>query len=127
MQRRLVIADDSPEMRWLVRAAAGEQFSEIVEAANGRDLLWTLLRGEIKARCLPERQVVVTDMCMPGYDGLDVLEAWREQHPTHPAILITAFPDDTVRERAEKLGIVMLAKPFSTATLRRVLRDVCDD
>jgi CheY-like chemotaxis protein len=117
-------------MRWLVRAAAGDEFSEIVEAVNGRDLLWTLLRSELKARCLPQQQVVVTDMYMPGYDGLDVLEAWREQHPENPAILITAFPSEAVRARAAKLGVVMLAKPFSTATLRRVLKDVtygCDD
>lgn len=125
-----MIADDSAEMRWLVRAAVGAEFSEVVEAANGRELLWTLLRSELKARCLPERQVVVTDMCMPGYDGLDVLEAWREHHPENPAILITAFPSEAVRARAAKLGVVMLAKPFSTATLRRALQDVtygCDD
>ena len=122
--KRLVIADDSAEMRWLVRSAVGEQFSEVVEASNGRDLMWTLLRAELQSRCLPTRQVVVTDLCMPGYDVLEVLESWRELHSDNPMILITAFPSEAVRQRAASLGVVILAKPFSTAALRRVLHDV---
>ena len=121
IRRRLVIADDSPEMRWLVRSAVGAEFAEVVEAADGRELFWELLRS---SRTHGENQVIVTDLCMPTYDGLEVLDAWLDLNPRVPTILITAFPSEAVRERAAQLGAVLLAKPFSTATLRAAVRVV---
>jgi CheY-like chemotaxis protein len=125
VHRRLVIADDSAEMRWLVRSAIGDDFHEVVEAADGRELFWTLLRTSFVARD-PEHDnlVVITDLCMPGYDGLEVLDAWRDlEHPV-PTLLITAFPSDAVRARAKEIGVAVLAKPFSTAALRLALREL---
>ena len=125
VHRRLVIADDSAEMRWLVRSAVGGDFHEVVEAADGRQLLWTLLRSSFVAgHAEHEDLVVITDLRMPGYDGLEVLDAWRELERRVPTILITAFPSDTVRARAKELGIAVLAKPFSTAALRQTLREL---
>jgi CheY-like chemotaxis protein len=124
---RLVIADDSNAMRSLIREALAGDFHEVIEAEDGRDLFWTLLRENFAAPpgAVP-RPVVVTDLCMPGYNGLEVIEAWRELQPNTPVILITAFPSDTVRERAARLGAVMLAKPFSTQALRTLVREITD-
>jgi CheY-like chemotaxis protein len=121
---RLLIADDSSEMRSLVRETIGHAFSEIVEARDGRDLMWQLLRSELTQAT--DEQLIVTDLCMPHYDGLDVLEAWRELYPDHPTILITAFPSDDVRARAAKLKVTMLPKPFSTTSLRRAIQEATD-
>lgn len=115
----LVIADDSAAMRWLVRAAVGKDFAAVVEVADGRELFWTLLRSSFASQ---PHQVVVTDLCMPEYDGLDVIAAWRELQPQSPAIVITAFPSEEARRRAAAAGAVMLAKPFSTADLREAVR-----
>lgn len=123
---RLVIADDSNAMRSLIREALAGDFHEVIEAEDGRDLLWTLLRENFSAPpgAAPPRPVVVTDLCMPGYNGLEVIEAWRELQPNNPTILITAFPSDAVRERAARLGAVMLEKPFSTQALRTLVREI---
>lgn len=121
---RLLIADDSSEMRALVREAIGHAFSDVVEARDGRDLMWLLLRSELTRA--PGDQLIVADLCMPHYDGLSVLEAWRELYPTHPTILITAFPSDDVRERAAQLKVTMLPKPFSTTSLRRAIEEATD-
>jgi CheY-like chemotaxis protein len=120
-RRKLVIADDSSEMRWFVRSAIGSQFREVVEAANGRELLWTLLRSRIASRDLDYRDLVITDLCMPAYDGLEVLDAWRDREHRVPTILITAFPSEEVRQRAKELKVMVLAKPFSRAALRQAL------
>ena len=125
-RRKLVIADDSPEMRWFVRSAIGSDFREVVEAANGRELLWALLRSRFSARDLDHRDVVITDLCMPAYDGLDVLDAWRDREFRVPTILITAFPSEAIRQRARDLNVVVLAKPFSRAALRQALQDVTE-
>ncbi|HSD87459.1 MAG TPA: response regulator [Kofleriaceae bacterium] len=123
--RRLVIADDSPAMRWMVRSAVGAQFDEIVEASNGRELFWLLLHDSFAS--MQRDLVVITDLVMPTYTGLDVLDAWDELEPRIPTILITAFPTETVRSRAEKLGVGLLAKPFTTMALRRALEQVRRD
>jgi len=118
--RRLVIADDSAEMRWLVRATIGSRFDDVVEAADGRALMWQLLRASFH----DQRDLfVITDLAMPGYHGLDVLDAWRELERDAPTVVITAFPSLAVRERAARLGVVVLAKPFSTAALRATIRE----
>jgi CheY-like chemotaxis protein len=123
-RRRLVIADDSPEMRWFVRSAIGAEFREVVEAVNGRELLWTLLRSRISKTDLDHRDLVITDLYMPGYDGLDVLDAWRDREARVPTIVITAFPSETIRQRAKDLKVVLLAKPFTRAALRQALHEV---
>jgi len=125
--RRLVIADDSAEMRWFVRSAIGAEFREVVEAADGRELFWTLLRSGFAEKELDRRDLVITDLCMPTYDGLDVLDAWGDLEQRVPTILITAFPSDAVRKRAKELGVPLLAKPFSTAALRKAVREVSRD
>jgi CheY-like chemotaxis protein len=122
-RRRLVIADDSREMRWFVRSAIGGEFREVVEAANGRELLWTLLRSRFSAKELDHRDLVITDLSMPAYDGLEVLDAWQDRAASVPTILITAFPSAAVHQRAKDLGVIVLAKPFSRAALRQALRE----
>ena len=122
---RLVIADDSAEMRTLVREAIGDDFREVIEVSDGRQLFWTLLRSDFRGGS--ERDLlIVTDLYMPAYDGLAVIDAWREVYPKAPAILITAFPSDEVRRRASELGAVMIAKPFSTAELKRAVHEITE-
>ncbi len=120
--RSLVIADDSAEMRQFVRNAVGPAFDDVVEVCDGRELFWTLLRARFTADQPPDI-VVITDIAMPAYNGLDVLDAWDDQVAI-PTIVMTAFPSDAVRARAEQLGVALLAKPFSLARLRRIVQDV---
>jgi FixJ family two-component response regulator len=51
---------------------------------------------------------------MPGMSGLDLLSHVRSSGNNVPFIFITAFPDESVRARALKVGaICFLAKPFA--------------
>jgi len=117
---RLVIADDSAEMRWLIRAVLGDAFLEIAEAADGRELIWQLMRSR-RGRGPQGKPalVVVADVFMPTYDGLQVLAAWQDGVPVVPLVVITSFPDADTRARAEALGAEFLPKPFARAQLRR--------
>jgi FixJ family two-component response regulator len=61
---------------------------------------------------------VVADVQMPGMSGLDLLTHVRTQGNAVPFIFITAFPDESVRARALKVGaICFLAKPFAGPVL----------
>lgn len=65
-----------------------------------------------------ESACVVADVQMPGMNGLDLLEHVRIQGNEIPFIFITAFPDESVRTRALKIGaICFLAKPFAGPVL----------
>jgi CheY-like chemotaxis protein len=119
--RKIVIADDSPEMRWLVRSVVESDFDEVVEVADGRQLLWELLRSSFASNETATAAVIIADLAMPAYSGLDIIDVWRDLNPTTPTILITAFPSEAVRVRAAQLGAVVLAKPFSTSALRDVI------
>jgi FixJ family two-component response regulator len=57
---------------------------------------------------------VVADVQMPGMSGLELLNYVRTRGNDVPFIFITAFPDESVRARALKVGaICFLAKPFA--------------
>jgi FixJ family two-component response regulator len=61
---------------------------------------------------------VVADVQMSGMSGLDLLTHVRTRGNDVPFIFITAFPDESVRARALKVGaICFLAKPFTGAVL----------
>lgn len=61
---------------------------------------------------------VVADVQMPGMSGVDLLTHMRGQGYNTPFILITAFPEDSVRERARRAGAIgFLAKPFAAPDL----------
>jgi FixJ family two-component response regulator len=61
---------------------------------------------------------VIADVQMPVLSGLDLLTLMRAQGYRAPFIFITAFPDESVRDRALKAGaIAFLAKPFAAPTL----------
>ena len=61
---------------------------------------------------------VVADVQMPGMSGLDLLTHVRIRGNGVPFIFITAFPDESVRARALKVGAIgFLAKPFAAPVL----------
>jgi FixJ family two-component response regulator len=61
---------------------------------------------------------VVADVQMPGMSGVDLLTHMRAQGYNTPFIFITAFPEDSVRDRARRAGAIgFLAKPFAASDL----------
>jgi len=71
------------------------------QARDGRELLWQLLR----AAYIEDHSLFVI--------GFEL-----------PMLLISAFPDDTVRAQAAKLGVLLLAKPFTSAQLRAAVAEL---
>ncbi len=115
----LIVADDSADMRALVRSTLHRDYPDVIEAADGRQLFWHLLRTSfVTSGAARGRLVVIADVCMPAYDGLDVLDAWHDGAALVPVVVITSYPDDRVRARVERLGGILLPKPFSRTSLR---------
>ena len=67
---------------------------------------------------LKDASCVIADVQMPVMSGPDLLTLMHAQGYRVPFIFITAFPDESVRDRALKAGaIAFLAKPFAAPTL----------
>ena len=119
----LIVADDNAHMRWLVRATFRDHFTDVVEASDGRELFQQLLHASLTRK--DSEVVVITDIRMPAYSGLDILDTYDElgYHPT--TIVMTSFPDADAYASAERAGGVLIPKPFATADLRRVVEHAC--
>ena len=71
---------------------------------------------------------IVADVNMPGMRGLDLLRRMRSHGHKTPFIFITAFPEDSVRDRALKSGAVgFLAKPYSAPDLIKCVETAVRD
>ena len=121
--RTLIVADDNAHMRWLVRTTLRDQFDDIVEVADGRELYRQLLHFSMTREA--GDVVVVTDIRMPAYTGLEVLATYDDlgYHPT--TIVMTAFPDADAYALAERAGSMLIPKPFATAELCAVVERAC--
>lgn len=61
---------------------------------------------------------LITDVQMPGISGIELLKRLRASGHGFPVIVITAFPDVSLRDRAKQLGAWgFLPKPFDQAAL----------
>jgi two-component system response regulator (stage 0 sporulation protein F) len=120
----LVIADDSADMRWLIRTALTDSFDDAIEVADGRELFWTVETLLAKHRPSDPRVLVVSDIYMPVYSGIDVLEAWQDRDWPFPLVAISSFPDAELRRRIRAIGGVLLPKPFTTRELRETVNHV---
>jgi FixJ family two-component response regulator len=81
----------------------------------------------LQSPLLNDSACVVADVQMPAMSGLDLLTHMRAQGYAAPFIFITAFPEESVRDRALKAGaICFLAKPFAGPALINCLKAALD-
>ena len=77
----------------------------------------------LASRFLPETACLVTDVNMPGMTGVELHRHLVDTGYAIPTILVTAYPDDDVRDRALKGGVLCyLSKPVDDDYLERCLR-----
>jgi FixJ family two-component response regulator len=77
----------------------------------------------LASRALPETACLVTDVNMPGMTGGELHRHLVDTGYAIPTILVTAYPDEVVRDQALKDGVVCyLSKPVDDDYLERCLR-----
>ncbi|RMG44294.1 MAG: sigma-54-dependent Fis family transcriptional regulator [Acidobacteria bacterium] len=107
----VLVVDDERGIREVLRAAL---------AADGHDVL-TASGATAALEHLRERPVdlLITDLAMPGIDGVELLRRAREIRPDVPAIVITAYGSKETAIEAMRHGAVnYLEKPFDVEELR---------
>ncbi len=118
MAQTILVADDDPHLREVVRYTLAQAGFEVLEARDGREALE-------KVRARPPN-LLVLDLMMPELDGLEVCRAVRKEHP-FPIVFLSSRDDELDRVLALELGgDDFVPKPFSPrellARVKAVLR-----
>ena len=112
--RRVLVVDDSEDLRDLVGLYLGDLGYEVSMAADGREGLEAVRREPPDA--------VLTDMEMPGMDGAAFAAALRADGYARPVVLLTAHPEGGDTERAMRAGCsAYVGKPVDPAVLEQTL------
>jgi DNA-binding response OmpR family regulator len=118
---RVLLAEDDDEMRALISMRLRRDGYDLVEAESGYALFAALT--EVRERESPMPSVIVSDIRMPGINGLAVLRAIREYGWRVPVVLITAFgSEETLNEAARLDASIVMHKPFELDDLRMAIR-----
>ena len=111
---RILVTEDECVMRGLLRKALSKWGHEATLVESAEEALKTFA---------PRRfDLVLTDLCMPGADGLSLLDEVRGQEPSLPVVIMTAFGSiKTAVEAVQRGANDFLAKPFDLSHLRLVI------
>ncbi|MEX2156895.1 MAG: response regulator [Gemmatimonadales bacterium] len=117
---RVIVIDDQDAIRRLIRRALESKGYAVLEASDGGAGLKLLAQEAV--------ELVITDIFMPGQDGIETLRQIRKEFPQVKVIVISGG-DSTgtldMRRDAEFLGAVRsLAKPFTTTELVGLVEEV---
>jgi len=121
---RILVAEDNLDMRQLVADCLRRDGYEVQEVADGDELLVRIEETFALQRTAKRLDLVVTDVNMPGYTGLEILTGIRDAGLTIPVILMTASQNDSLRAEAGSLHAAFLQKPFLAEQLRELVRSV---
>lgn len=112
--RRILVVDDELNMRLVLKAMLEKENYEVATAFNGLKALDILATSEVA--------VVVTDLKMPGLDGMGLLEKVVSDYPSTPVIIITAHGTiDTAVDALKKGAFDYITKPFEQDDLKNVI------
>ena len=105
VSKKVWIVDDDKSIRWVLERALVKERLDPVCFENAQDLLQRL-DGD-------KPDVIISDIRMPGLDGLALLEEIKLKNPEVPVIIMTAFPDlDRVVSSFRGGAYEYLSKPF---------------
>ena len=109
---RLLIIDDEPHIRHMMRLTLEAAGYQVDEAADGQ-------AGLDRFRAAGEYDAVVLDQKMPGLDGLETLQRIKEHTPDACVLMATAFGSIELAVDAMRLGATdFLRKPMTPEMLR---------
>ena len=124
---RVLLAEDDAAMRALLARQLCRAGFEVIEVSNGTEALERLAYGWASKPAL-RFDAVVSDLRMPGYDGINILASLRKTADYLPVILITAFGTMTTHVTAARLGAyAILDKPFDLDELIALVQEATRD
>jgi CheY-like chemotaxis protein len=124
MSVSILIVDDEPDIADLFRQRFRRETragTYVLHFATSGEEALDRLTGEIK----PQLIVILSDINMPGMDGLELLRVIKERRPELPVMMVTAYGDDERRRRAAVYGAMeFVTKPVDFDLLKNQLQQL---
>ncbi|MFZ5987799.1 MAG: sigma-54-dependent transcriptional regulator [Bacillota bacterium] len=113
--KKILIADDEKNMRWILKKNLKDEGFDVIEAVDGQEAFELFLDKE------PD--MVILDYRMPVVDGMEVLKRINTVNEKVPVIMITAHGSTDAAVEAMKLGAVdYISKPFDIEELKITIK-----
>jgi len=110
-QRILIVEDELPVARALLRALnLPHGGGYVVTSSESAEMALEKLNQA-------KYDLLISDLRLPGMNGLDLIELVHQRFPGMPSVLITAFGSPEVEEQAGRLASAYLPKPFRLSDL----------
>ena len=122
MSVSIMVVDDEPDVAELFRQRFRREVRQgqyvMHFAASGVEAL-----GKLDDGVRPELIVLLSDINMPGMDGLGLLQEVKRRHAQLPVMMVTAYGDDECRRKASEYGASeFVTKPVDFDDLKRQLQ-----
>jgi len=115
MDRKVLVVEDDDSLRTAVARLLRVAGFECTAYVSAEDLLADSAREDVVC--------VVSDLKLPGMSGLELLPELRMRGELSPFILITAYDEPGLSEKAARCGVTgYLVKPFSGTELLNVIK-----
>ncbi|MBN1889386.1 MAG: response regulator [Thermoflexales bacterium] len=114
--KRILVVDDEEQVVFVLRHSLKKlgPLYEIVTAADGQEALEKMKESHV--------DLLITDIAMPGMDGLTLTEAVRARDPETKVVWVTAYGE--WKDVAEQMGVRhYMLKPVDVDEIRRVARE----
>ena len=112
---RVLVADDEPDVRKLVRMVLTKAGYNVLEAEDGAKAIEVLNTGENRLML----DVIICDIRMPKLNGMEAIAYFRKEYPRVPLVVLTGFPDTDMATSLLRQGVAdYLVKPVEAETLR---------
>ena len=120
--KRVLVVDDEEDMLWMLQRNLnkGMEDVEILAAKSGEEALALLSDRSVN--------LVITDINMPGMNGLDLLIEINNRFPGTGVIIMTAYPSNAYENKAMMSGSLrFIEKPFDIKIVRAIVAEVLKD
>ena len=111
---RVLIMDDEPDVRKVVKMILTKAGYDVIEAEDGEKAIAAIKEGENPLIL----SVIICDIRMPKINGVEAINYFQQQWPRVPLIVLTGFADMKMAIEFLKIGIVdYLVKPVAKEKL----------
>jgi two-component system chemotaxis response regulator CheY len=112
---RVLIVDDEPDIRKVVRMTLHKAGYDVLEAENGEKAIEVINSGENRLLL----DVIICDIRMPKVNGIEAIAYFRQNYPRVPLIVLTGFPDTDMATSLLRQGVMdYLVKPVEGEKLK---------
>ncbi len=114
MEKRILMIDDDPHMHRIVGIYLKNKAFKIVNVQSARFALHKLQEEHF--------DLILSDIQMPGMDGIELIKTIRAKFPNLPVIVLSAFDTDKFKDDFKTFEhLEIIAKPFDQDTLLRII------